>query len=327
MNLKIALLCLLLAGCGSSSVSVTTKPPVVTPPPVVVTPPPVVTPPVTKPPVVTPPVVTPPVTKPPVVTPPPVVVPPAAPTLKIAANPTTVVLGSSSTLTWSSTNATTCTASGGWTGKQATSGSLTITPASTTTYSLTCAGATGTTPATQSVSITVNPPPAPTLKFTVNPTVIVSGNSSTLTWLSTNATACTASGGWTGSELLTGSLIVSPTTNTTYSLTCVGAKGTTPVSNSVSLTVNQPPPVVNTANLSWTVPTNNTDGSIASLSGFIVYYGQDMSNLTSTINIAGATTDTAEITNLTKGTWYFVVVAVGTDGMDSADSNVAMKTF
>jgi hypothetical protein len=46
-------------------------------------------------------------------------------------------------LTWSSTNATACTASGGWSGSKSTSGSHSVTPARTTTYTLACTGSGG----------------------------------------------------------------------------------------------------------------------------------------------------------------------------------------
>src|ERR1700682_3110915 len=49
-------------------------------------------------------------------TPPPIV------TVTLAASPTAVASGGASTLTWSSTNATSCTASGGWSGAKATGG-------------------------------------------------------------------------------------------------------------------------------------------------------------------------------------------------------------
>jgi OmpA-like transmembrane domain len=68
-----------------------------------------------------------------------------APTVSIAVSPTTVAAGSSATLTWSSTNATDCSASGAWSGTQATSGTLTVTPAAngSYTYTLSCNGAGG----------------------------------------------------------------------------------------------------------------------------------------------------------------------------------------
>ena len=51
------------------------------------------------------------------------------------------------------------------------------------------------------------------------------GQSSTLTWSVTNATACTASGDWSGSEPVTGSKTLSPTAagTYTYTLMCTGS--------------------------------------------------------------------------------------------------------
>ena len=40
------------------------------------------------------------------------------------------------------------------------------------------------------------------VSLTANPSTIASGGSSTLTWSSTNATSCTASGGWSGKSLI-----------------------------------------------------------------------------------------------------------------------------
>jgi hypothetical protein len=81
--------------------------------------------------------------------------PPAAPapTAALGANPTTVSFFQQSTLTWSSTNATSCTG-GGFDTWNATSGSTMVRPFGTTTYSLTCSGTGGsaTTDATIHVS-------------------------------------------------------------------------------------------------------------------------------------------------------------------------------
>ncbi len=78
----------------------------------------------------------------------------STPTVALSANPTTVNSGSSSTLTWSSTNATSCTASGGWSGAKATSGTASTGALSTsTTYTLACTGANGTASANTSVTV------------------------------------------------------------------------------------------------------------------------------------------------------------------------------
>jgi hypothetical protein len=79
---------------------------------------------------------------------------PAAPTLALAS--TSIVVGSSTTITWSSVNATGCTAAGSWSGSLANSGSQSVKPtaAGTDTYTLTCANAAGSS-APSSVNLTV----------------------------------------------------------------------------------------------------------------------------------------------------------------------------
>ena len=63
-------------------------------------------------------------------------------TVSLSASPLTVVAGNPITLNWSSTNATGCTASGGWSGGKSASGSETVTPegAGTVEYSISCRG-------------------------------------------------------------------------------------------------------------------------------------------------------------------------------------------
>jgi len=60
-----------------------------------------------------------------------------------------------------------------------------------------------------------------------------------LTWSSTNATACTASGSWSGGEATSGSLAVTPTTSGSYSytLTCTGAGGSGAATAALSATL------------------------------------------------------------------------------------------
>jgi hypothetical protein len=86
-------------------------------------------------------------------------IPPGAPTLTLA--PASIATGTSTTITWSSVNATSCTASGSWSGALASSGSETLTPmtAGSDTYSLTCANAAGNSPAS-TATLTVTAAPA-----------------------------------------------------------------------------------------------------------------------------------------------------------------------
>lgn len=66
--------------------------------------------------------------------------PPA--TVSVTANPTSVTVGQSATISWTSSPGTTCTASGAWAGALAASGSQSVTPtaAATDTYTLNCTG-------------------------------------------------------------------------------------------------------------------------------------------------------------------------------------------
>ncbi len=68
----------------------------------------------------------------------------------------------------------------------------------------------------------------PTVTLTASATSVPSGQSVQLTWNSTNATGCTASGasGWNGSEALSGTTAVAITSTTTLTLTCTGPGGT-----------------------------------------------------------------------------------------------------
>jgi hypothetical protein len=163
---------------------------------------------------------------------------PPAPTLTFSANPTSVASGGSTQLHWSSTNATSCTASGSWSGaRPLSSGGWTIGGiTSTRTFTLACSGAGGS--VQRSATVTVQgTSPAPTLTLSANPTSVASGGSTQLHWSTTNATSCTASGSWSGSRPLAsnGWTIGGITSNRTFTLNCSGAGGS--VQRSVIVTV------------------------------------------------------------------------------------------
>src|SRR6188768_315569 len=90
---------------------------------------------------------------------------PTTPTVSLTVAPTTIGLGQSATLTWSSNQGTSCEASGGWSGTRQSSDAAEVVPTATgaVTYTLTCSGANFSGSAAQSVTLNVEPPSAYTV--------------------------------------------------------------------------------------------------------------------------------------------------------------------
>jgi hypothetical protein len=115
---------------------------------------------------------------------------PPAPTVTVAVTPQVLQPNNSTTITWTTTNATSCQANGAWSGSQALSNATGIvtsalTATGTYTYGLTCVGAGGSGSATQQVF--VGAVAAPSVSMNLTPTAIQPGDAASLTWSSTNA--------------------------------------------------------------------------------------------------------------------------------------------
>jgi hypothetical protein len=161
------------------------------------------------------------------------------PTLSLGSS--SVAVGGSTTITWSTVSATACTASGSWSGTLAPNGSQTVTisGSTTNTYALTCTNAAG---ASGSSSVNLTDVAAVEPSLALGASLIYLGNSSTISWASTNAASCTASGGWSGTLPASGSQLVTPTAGgvSTYSLLCTNSIGASAAS-AATLTVTAPP--------------------------------------------------------------------------------------
>jgi len=162
-----------------------------------------------------------------------------APTVSISANPASIAVGISSTLTIATTTATqlTVTGSDGTTySLQASGGTLTVSPKVTTTYTANASGLGGQASATATVTVTAAAGPSVTI--VANPASIASGNNSTLTVTATNASQVTV----TGSDGSTYSLAasggtqkVTPTATTTYAAVATGGGVTASASATVTV--------------------------------------------------------------------------------------------
>src|SRR3989344_7522336 len=122
-----------------------------------------------------------------------VVVQSPAPSCVISANPNSVQHGGSSTLTWSSNNATSASINQGI-GGVALAGSRSVSNlTSTKTYTMTVTGPGGT--ANCQTTITVQQQQAPSCTLTTNLSTIQYGGSFTLSWSSSNATSASLNQG------------------------------------------------------------------------------------------------------------------------------------
>jgi hypothetical protein len=93
-----------------------------------------------------------------------------------------------------------------------------------------------------------------------------------------------------------------------------------------SIVVNQP--TLGSATLSWTAPTQNTDGSsISGLSGYRIYYGTSAGSLGSMVQVSNPGASTYVVDNLRSGTWYFAVSAYNASGAESDRSTVGSKAI
>jgi len=155
--------------------------------------------------------------------------PPPPTTVQLSASSANPLVGQSISLTWSSSQAMSCSASGGsgsdgWQGSLALSGSTTIseTTAGPYVFAISCSG-TGS--AGAQTTVVFGAAPSDSLSTSANS--VTTGQSFTLTWNSSGATSCTAGGGsaadgWQGDLYVAGSTTVTESTagSYTYTLTC-----------------------------------------------------------------------------------------------------------
>ena len=89
----------------------------------------------------------------------------------------------------------------------------------------------------------------PTVTLTANPSTIQSGGSSALVWQSsTDADSCNTDG-WASNIMTNGSQTVSPTTTTTYNITCTNSSGQ--ATASATVTVTNAPIISTPVNGAW----------------------------------------------------------------------------
>jgi len=210
------------------------------------------------------------------------------------------------------------------------------TPASTgvgSTSTTTTTGTTGTTGSSTSGSTTVATPTLSgdgsatlTAGSPYNFTPTASATASSLTFSVSNKPA------WATFNVVTGQLSGTPGTSNigTYSNITISATNgsTTATLAAFAITVAAAPASSGAATLSWTPPTQNTDGtSLANLAGYFIYYGSSASAMSNKIQITNPGLTDYTVTGLGTGTTFFAISAYASSGAESALSNIGSKTI
>lgn len=111
----------------------------------------------------------------------------------------------------------------------------------------------------------------------------------------------------------------------------VGCNGSDGSSDSTASTTDGSSNITPTQNsavtLTWQPPTENTDGtSLTDLSGYVISYGTQPNDYTSTITLTNPGLTDYVVDNLSPGTYYFTISAVASDGTQSAPSSPVTAT-
>ncbi len=230
--------------------------------------------------------------------------------------PLTTAPPGSYTLSWTSSNAAACIASGAWSGAQATNSTQAFSgvASGSYTYTLVCSNQNGS--ATDSVVVNVLSPP--TVSVTT-PASLTAPANFTASWTSTNATSCTGSNRFVGLSGLTGSKSESGLTagNYDYTVTCVNAGGS--ASDTKRTTIYAAPTV--------DVRINGVDGAAITLVSPATYSAtwtsSNATSCTGSSRLAGYSglTGSRNETNIPGGTTYtYTMVCQNALGASATDS-------
>jgi hypothetical protein len=240
------------------------------------------------------------------------------------------------TLTWSIANKPS------WATFSSSSGRLSGTPTSTstgTTSNIVITASDGSLSASLapfSISVNAAANRAPSISGTP-PTSVVAGSTYSFTPAASDPDgnslgfSITGKPSWAAFATSTGQLTGTPTTAQagTYSNIVITVSDgiATQALPAFTINVTQPQPS-GTAALSWTAPTQNTDGSaLTDLAGYRVYYGTSASALNQVVVVPGSASVSYTFSQLARGTHYFAVTAYNTAGTESAMSAVGSKTI
>jgi hypothetical protein len=251
-----------------------------------------------------------------------------------------IATGESVRLSWASSGARSCNATGAWEGKQPTEGVFqTASLQQSNQFTLTCKTKGASTSQTVRISVLApeTPPeaeiiptaPEPTpvpepepepepasITLNINATEIDIGDPIELSWQTTGVDQCSAGADWSGSKALSGRETINVDRWSTFTLNC--SQGTTTLTQMVGVAVRN-------LDLSWQAPVENVDGTAATdLAGFRVY-SATTTGFVLEIDIASSDVRSVLLAK-PPGTYDFVMTAYNVNNEESAYSRAVTKS-
>ena len=158
----------------------------------------------------------------------------------------------------------------------------------------------------------------PIVQLSVSDTTPAMNSSVVLSWSSTGADSCQASGSWSGSKSLSGQQSSGTISGAgTFTLTCSNSAG-----SDVAMVSVIP---VGSLTVSWQAPTENVDGSpVSGISNYRIHYGTQSGQYDDVAEVSGSAT--AHTLNVPVGNYYIAMTAIDLEGDESGLSNQVTLT-
>lgn len=214
----------------------------------------------------------------------------------IAASPSSGIAPGSSTLTWTTANATSVSVSGPGVSSVAASGTQTVAGLAPGTYTYTLLAQGNGGPVTSSAVVTVAPATVVDGSIGATPATTTEPGATAINWTTTNATSVSVGGQGVSSSAASGSATVTGLTAGTYTYTLTAQGNGGPITRAVSVIVNASPSVAGSINVSppsmtWggtaTLTWTTANASNVKVSGYGIS-GSPFENMSSlTINVGG----------------------------------------
>ncbi|MHB8086114.1 MAG: hypothetical protein ACYDHZ_09825 [Dehalococcoidia bacterium] len=234
--------------------------------------------------------------------------------VNFSATPAMVTAGQTSTLQWAVTGATSVSIDQGI-GKVDVAGTKAVTVKSTITYTLIASNAAGSVSKTAAVTIGQSSPPTIN-SFTADPANIVVGETSTLQWDISSATAVSISPG-VGPVSTTGTRVVHPVSTTTYTITATNSVGSVNAPATVTLpSAATAKPVVT----SFTASPNNVTAGNSSTLQWVVTGSTSVSidHGIGTVNASGTQVESPVVTTT------YTLTAMNANGPTTASATITV---